>query len=48
MTLYMLTAWMMISTNLAITEFSEVQHSRVPLPGALRTEREVFSPKRKD
>jgi hypothetical protein len=34
--------------NFALTAYSEVQHSPVPLPGALGTEREVFSPKRKD
>ena len=28
-----------------LSEFSEVQHSRVPLPGALGTGRGVFSPK---
>ena len=31
--------------NFHFTEFSEVQHSRVPLPGALGTGRGVFSPK---
>src|SRR5215217_5114939 len=31
--------------NFAFTEFSEVQHSPVPLPGALGTGRGVFSPK---
>src|SRR5215208_5784596 len=31
--------------NFAFTEFSEVQHSPVPLPGPLGTGRGVFSPK---
>jgi hypothetical protein len=31
--------------NFRFTAFSEVQHSPVPLPGALGTERRVFSPK---
>src|SRR5215207_3769629 len=38
-------SWKGNSANLAITEFSEVQHSRVPLPGALGPGRGVFPPK---
>src|SRR5918999_3530312 len=38
----------MNSANFAISAFSEVQHSRVPLPGALGTGRGVFSPKHRD
>src|SRR5215204_5081203 len=33
------------SANFALSVFSEVQHSPVPLPGALGTGRGVFSPK---
>src|SRR5215208_3112378 len=32
-------AWKGNSANFALTEFSEVQHSRVPLPGAFGTGR---------
>jgi hypothetical protein len=35
------------SANFAITEFSEIQHSPVPLLGASGTGRGVFSPKHK-
>src|SRR5215213_1834738 len=38
-------AWKVNSANyFALSEFSEVQHSPVPLPGVLGTGRRVFSP----
>jgi hypothetical protein len=36
-----------LATNLALTVFSEVQHSPVSLAGAFGTGRGLFSPKRK-